>query len=167
MFGTTIPFEGNWNLLIYTKAVALRWKRSELLSRLKGIETLGGGRKFNVGMCSELLSRLKGIETLEVVNWSFHLYLRSELLSRLKGIETSCLKFNTVTENSSELLSRLKGIETILQRELEMFLSVCSELLSRLKGIETHWTRVHQVYHLVRNYYPVWRELKHNFNSAL
>ena len=61
----------------------------------------------------------------------------------------------------SELLSRLKGIETFSFSSSLSSSSLCSELLSRLKGIETRPFLLFLQGNLsVRNYFPVWRELK-------
>ena len=64
--------------------------RSDMLSRLKGIETLIFLLAFYSGIdSSDMLSRLKGIETFRMTEWQAGL-LRSDMLSRLKGIETRC-----------------------------------------------------------------------------
>ena len=133
---------------------------------------------------SELLSRLKGIETKKINFYNFlFVFVRNyfpvwrELKRRNRRIQHKsgfllvrnyfpvwrelkrtpwCLPR---TFPCSELLSRLKGIETSKIQNFSCFL-LSSELLSRLKGIETlNWVPILWVTR-VRNYFPVWRELK-------
>ena len=60
----------------------------------------------------------------------------------------------------SELLSRLKGMETYNRTIRLALLGFRSELLSRLKGMETVIVFAVLLMNSVRNYFPVWRELK-------
>ena len=86
-FGTTFPFEGNWNFLFATLGTKISFPRSELLSRLKGIETLQDWLQNNHLQKFGTTFPFEG-------NWNITLYkdyflmISSELLSRLKGIET-------------------------------------------------------------------------------
>ena len=136
LFGTTFPFEGNWNINLHERTWFLI--RSELLSRLKGIETR---YRSLVTWCHSWFGTTFPFEG----NWNF--------VISLKNIALSCLVRNyfpvwrelkhrwTTTQpygvNRSELLSRLKGIETATKHLWES---------------STGWS--------VRNYFPVWRELK-------
>ena len=86
-FGYAFPFEGNWN---------------------KCFDHLRTSSSYGLDM----LSRLKGIETItrpgQRLGWR-----GLDMLSRLKGIETWCRGSCCRCRSSLDMLSRLKGIETL------------------------------------------------------
>ena len=147
--------------------ISWRWRKlslcSELLSRLKGIETIKNG----VTTFSRTLHRFGTTIPFEG-NWNKVLSVISTAKPKVRNYYPVWrelkprLPLTIGWLNSSELLSRLKGIETLIAGDF-LFPTRCSELLSRLKGIETlESPSPPDMLTLVRNYYPVWRELKLN-----
>ena len=140
-----------------------------VLSRLKGIETLVFAQEVG-GPCSyNVLSRLKGIETRTNILFQCRLDLIPyNVLSRLKGIETLKPGPETQVATPYNVLSRLKGIETQVPWLTPGSL-ISYNVLSRLKGIETFLaTKVGFVMILTMSF-PVWRESKlfHSLNHDI
>ena len=65
-----------------------QWASCNVLSRLKGIETLSVFCMSHIGLSCNVLSRLKGIETISKLSIAL-LSPTCNVLSRLKGIETN------------------------------------------------------------------------------
>ena len=70
VFTRAFPFEGNCNASLDAN-MPLRFNRSHVPSRLKGIETWVGSRSSSTTTCSHVPSRLKGIETSQHSNVFF------------------------------------------------------------------------------------------------
>ena len=140
MFGTTIPFEGNWNSRIIADRVAS-------LTFLSFGTTIPFEGNWNWS-CWRLS-----------IAWD-----RSELLSRLKGIETHHIQFFIASDGVRNYYPVWRELKRVWMFTSGVFILVRNyyPVWRELKRSIAFFVSKMTVW--VRNYYPVWRELKLPFS---
>ena len=164
-FGTTFPFEGNWNLWVYTHRfagfVAVRnyfpvWR--ELKQIPDAFITI-----FN--RCSELLSRLKGIETLFMIHPVFKSLFGTTF--PFEGNWNWNAAWDLPKETEFGTTFPFEGNWNINNHLLILIWKPFGTTFP----FEGNWNSDILLFlyccYNVRNYFPVWRELKHNLCSIL
>ena len=149
---------------------------------------------FALWVCSDMLSRLKGIETLALIvlcpchnqmfryafpfegNWNFFVVFRRFLFMKVQICFPVWreLKLLIVNVRESECHQfryafPFEGNWNPTTTVFPPFFPIRSDMLSRLKGIETIRKQVPMQPHskLVQICFPVWRELKHGVSKHL